>query len=276
VNAGVRPIEIKPTPGSIRRCFLRAASDQRRAALVPMLRLPESVYFSKSEPNLLIANVMPDEESDLFRNEGVRVIPTHKYEPLEMAGFDQVYQPLEHHEKSLNDVLTHIRARLAWKRSTGRGVHIAIVDTGVCGGMAEFPAWKRSPHKWSYHGSPWTDLKGHGSMTACIAAATSNSGGRFDGVAPGATLISCKTSFEDTELYEIYDYLIGLVEKHEIGKLVINNSFGSYLCSPPAIASDDPFQGIVRLAVTRGITVVFAAGKQPRKRLRACPSCVRS
>jgi hypothetical protein len=76
VNAGVRPIEIKPTPGNIRRCFIRTASDQRRAALVPMLRLPESVYFSKSEPNLLIANVMPDEESDLFRNEGVRVIPS--------------------------------------------------------------------------------------------------------------------------------------------------------------------------------------------------------
>lgn len=258
MNSGTIAVK-NPIPRSIRRCFLRASSDQRRATLVPMLRLRESVYFSKSEANLLIADVLPEDDL-LLASEGVQVIPSRKYEQLEMAALDQVYQPLEHHEKSLNDVLTHIRARLAWKSGTGKGVHIAVVDTGICGGMPEFPAWKKSPYGWSYHGSHWTDLRGHGSMAACVAAATSSNGGRFDGVAPGATLISCKTSFDDTELYQVYDYLIGLVEKHEIGPLVISNSYGSYQCSPPDLAADDPFTGIVRLAVAKGITVVFAAG----------------
>jgi|ERR1700691_828448 hypothetical protein len=89
--------ELKPVPGSIRRCFLRAPSDRQRAALVPLLRLRESLHFSKSEPNLLIANVLPGEDS-LLGKDGVQVIPSRSYEPLDMRPLDQAYQPLERHE----------------------------------------------------------------------------------------------------------------------------------------------------------------------------------
>jgi subtilisin family serine protease len=97
-------------------------------------------------------------------------------------------------------------------------------------------------------------------MTGGVASATSASGGRYDGVAPDATLISCKTSFDDTELYQIYDHLIQLVDSGTIGRVVVNNSYGAYTCSPPAISVTDPFPAIVQRAITRGIVPVFAAG----------------
>ncbi len=125
--------------------------------------------------------------------------------------------------------------------------------------MPEFPAWKQSPHEWSYHDeSAWTDVEGHGSMTACIAAATSEAGGRYDGVAPKAKLISCKTSFKDTQLFQIYEFLIDLVITKKVSRLVVNNSYGSYQCNPPTPNPD--FIDIIKDAVAQGIVVVFAAG----------------
>jgi hypothetical protein len=61
-------------------------------------------------------------------------------------------------------------------------------------------------------------------------------------------------------LYEIYESLIALVEKRQIGPLVISNSYGLYQCSAADDGPNAPFLGIVRLAVSKGITVVFAAG----------------
>jgi subtilisin family serine protease len=97
-------------------------------------------------------------------------------------------------------------------------------------------------------------------MTACIAAGTRRNGGKFDGVAPGAKLIACKTEFDDTEIYEIYDYLLGLLDRREIGRLVINNSYGLYACIQPAVMLSDELPRIIRHAIERGVVVVFAAG----------------
>jgi serine protease AprX len=97
-------------------------------------------------------------------------------------------------------------------------------------------------------------------MTGAIAAGTTASGGRYNGVAPDSPIIACKTSFDDTELYQIYDYLIQLVDSKQIGRLVVSNSYGSYICAPPPVTRDDPFPSIVSLAVSKGVVVVFAAG----------------
>jgi subtilisin family serine protease len=79
-------------------------------------------------------------------------------------------------------------------------------------------------------------------------------------VAPDARLIACKTTFDDTELYQIYDLLIQQVEQGHIGRLVVNNSYGAYQCTPPSISLTDPFPRIVQRAISKGIVVVFAAG----------------
>ncbi|MFN2492353.1 MAG: S8 family serine peptidase [Pyrinomonadaceae bacterium] len=242
------------------RYFIRTQSKAHFSALSPMFKESLS-YVSRSEPEVVIAD-LPEEEANRLSGEGAELIPSRQYEPFPIQPTDYIYQPLEHHPRNLTDVLRHNKADQAWAQSRGAGVHIAIVDTGICGSMAEFPAAKRSPHSWAASGlgSAWTDMRGHGSMTGGVAAATTASHGRYNGVAPDASLISCKTSFDDTELYQIYDHLIQLVTSGKIGRLVVNNSYGAYQCSPPAISLTDPFPAIVQRAMTRGIVPVFAAG----------------
>lgn len=160
---------------------------------------------------------------------------------------------------SLHNVISHIKADRSWQVSRGKDVHIAIIDTGISN-VLEFPIWKRSEYSWPSYNSAWTDKVGHGSMVGCIAAATMDVGGRYNGVAPDATLISCQTNFEEEQLCLIYEYLISLVESKKIGRLVINNSYG--LCKTKAANQDfnAPFLKIVRYAVSKGIIVIFPAG----------------
>ncbi len=223
--------------------------------------LKPGTYVSRTEPQVLVAELKENEIGRL-RDQGAQVIASHQYQPLSPPPQHRVQSPMAGHSKSLPDVLRHIRADQAWTESRGKGVHIAVVDTGGCGTLAEFPKWKKSPESWAAPGlgDAWTDTEGHGSMTAGIAGATRSAGGRYDGVAPDAVLIACKTTFDDTELYQIYDHLIQLVERKKVGRLVVNNSYGFYQCTPPDVDPGDPFPSIVRTAVSKGIVAVFAAG----------------
>ena len=239
--------------------FIKCKNSEQR--FLTATNLPATdIYFAKTRNDLLIGS-LDDEFIQQLQEKDIELIPARKCQLVNYGTIDQRYVPLVHHPQNLNHVLSKIKATQSWEISRGENVHIAIIDSGICGTMPEFPAWKKSPHSWSYHGEAWTDIYGHGSMSACIAAATSRSGGRYDGVAPDAKLIPCKTSFKDTELFQIYEFLIGLVDKGEVGRLVINNSYALYQCNPPDInPEEDLLISIIRHAVKKGIVVVFAAG----------------
>jgi serine protease AprX len=238
------------------RYFIRS-SKVHLAAFAPDMALLRSAYQSRIDEKITIADLDPAHVANL-RDSGMELIRSTQYEPL--ATHD-VQVALPNHPLNMRDVMTHNQAAAAWAESRGQGVHIAVVDTGVCGTMSEFPAAKRSALHWANPGEdPWTDIQGHGSMTMAIAAGTSAAGGRYDGVAPDASIIPCKTSFDDTELYQIYDYLIQLVDTQQVKRLVVNNSYGAYVCAPQTISRTDPFPSIVSLAIQKGIVVVFAAG----------------
>jgi serine protease AprX len=241
------------------RYFIRMRHPSQMAALAPMAATANA-YRSKSHANILIAELEPRDVEKLNKAE-VEVIPSRRYEPLQLRS-RRVQIPLDTQPFSLTDVLAQTRASEAWAMSRGAGVSIAMVDTGICGTMPEFAGTKKSQFRWAGpgQGDPWTDQQGHGSMTASIAAGSTASGGRYNGVAPDSPIIACKTSFDDTELYQIYDYLIQLVSNQQIGRLVVSNSYGSYVCAPPPVTREDPFPSIVALAVSKGIVVVFAAG----------------
>ncbi|MFN3232275.1 MAG: S8 family peptidase [Alphaproteobacteria bacterium] len=166
--------------------------------------------------------------------------------------------------KSLDDVLDHVRAPEAWAYSRGGGTTIAIVDTGICGSLMEFPQNKRSSIDLdtAFTGQHWSDIKGHGSMCATIAAGSKALGGRFDGVAPDATVLAARTTLSATDIYAIYDELIDAKRVGRIdGPLIISNSYGLYTCSPPStLPQDHPYMNIVLTALDEGAVVVFAAG----------------
>lgn len=212
---------------------------------------------ARNVPDVATGSLEEGEAEELAKR-GVKLIASRRYEPL-FQPFDDVLVPIETHPHSMNDVLDHIKAPAAWQKARGNGVHVAVIDTGICGKMNEFPAEKRSPHRWSHDGtSAWRDARKHGSMTAAIAAGTKANGGRYDGVAPDATIISCKTTFDESELFDIYDFLLSLVKDQKIGRLVTNNSYGVYTSlkfEAPAKLLD-----IVRQAADEGIVNVFGAG----------------
>lgn len=159
---------------------------------------------------------------------------------------------------SLDDVLDAIKAREAWKETRGAGVTIAIVDTGVNGNRPEFPLAKRRD-QWAPAGeNPWLDYNGHGTMCACIATATRAEGGEFDGVAPEARLVSCRTHFYDSELTGIYDFLGDLAEQGE--PMIASNSFGIATGTAPPEPADSDFPDALGEAIDRGVIVCFSAG----------------
>jgi serine protease AprX len=162
-------------------------------------------------------------------------------------------------EASLDDVIQMNKAKEAWGTSRGGNVTIAIVDTGIHGGHQEFAPAKRNGG-WSVPGDdPWTDWQGHGTMCACIAAATSAHGGKYNGVAPDAKIMSCKTRFFDSELAAIYDALTDRVKQEEI-HIVASNSFGIQTGTAPTPDPNSDFLPALDDAVAAGVLVVFSAG----------------
>ena len=161
---------------------------------------------------------------------------------------------------SLDDVLEAIRAREAWRHGNrGGGATIAIVDTGVDGDRREMPFWKRRG-SWQVEGArPFCDPVGHGTMCAVIAAGTRAAGGRFEGVAPDAGIIACRTRFFDSELTVIYDHLIERVEADPSLRLITTNSFGRRCGLPPPPVEGD-FPDALAEAIGCGIAVFFSAG----------------
>jgi serine protease AprX len=148
---------------------------------------------------------------------------------------------------SLDSVLNLIEARKAWNENRGEGAVIAIVDSGINGQLAEFPIHRRHRRLgWAeLNGNGWDDQIGHGTMTACIAAATRHPKRGFEGVAPNATLLSYNGSsptmglaaLSPIALVEIYERLLKLVREERDKRVIISNSWG-WAAWPPGKATD--------------------------------------
>lgn len=193
------------------------------------------------------------------KNFGAEIVEDFQYS-LEADPFDpQQLSPDDPNDPSLDDVLELIKAREAWQSSTGGEVTIAVVDTGINGNRPEFPANKRAGQWQPLNDAPWTDWKGHGTMCAAIAAGTRAAGGMFDGVAPDAKLIACKTHFYDSELTAIYDYLIDLAQAENLN-LIATNSYGIPAGTAPPPDPDSDFVAALDEAIAAGIKVFFSAG----------------
>ena len=270
--------------------FVRFPSESMRPMAMPMLSADPERYRSfesASHDQILIADLSDDQRYAAEQN-GAKIyedvqfypmpIPTN---PFQLPGQNNNYweraiaQPSDlallspvaavWQTKTMNDVMSHINAPKAWaKHARGQGVTIGIVDTGVSSVMKEFPAFRRSPYSksFAYSNGPWIDAVGHGSMCAAIAASSTVAGGRYDGVAPDATILSARTNLLATDIYKLYDWVLSKKKSGEIaGPVVMSNSYGQYVCTPPdGLPEDHPYRQIVLDAVAAGIVVVYAAG----------------
>ncbi|MGA5650037.1 type VII secretion-associated serine protease mycosin [Streptomyces seoulensis] len=88
--------------------------------------------------------------------------------------------------------LDAMRAPEIWKSSTGRGVTVALIDSGVDGSLADLKGQVLDGKDFSsLRGDEHTDVVGHGTSMAAIIAATGARGGANAsyGLAPGAKIL---------------------------------------------------------------------------------------
>src|SRR5215210_4522806 len=165
----------------------------------------------------------------------------------------------------------------AWNRdepATGKGVGVAVIDTGIAGDQADFRVSASNGESRvvasavvnpgaTTAGDPY----GHGTHVAGILSGNSwNRGsgdplrGRYVGVAPDASLISVKAS-DDAGDATVLDVIYGLQfvvdYKDELNIRVVNLSLES---TEPQSYKTDPLDAAVESAWFHGVVVVAAAG----------------
>ncbi|MCP3136616.1 S8 family serine peptidase [Pyxidicoccus xibeiensis] len=193
---------------------------------------------------------------------------------LQPLGLLSIYEdrPLEYF---LDESVAYIgadTARTAFQ-ATGAGIGVGVIDSGIDGTHGDFPNIARNVKIVGpvtglplggalYLDTPDSDLtSGHGTHCAStIAGSGARSGGKYQGVAPGATLIGVGAGDAISVLYTVqgFDFLLhpDVRETHNVR--VISNSWGTTgrfaPLHPIAIAS--------KRAYDLGVIVVFAAGNE--------------
>lgn len=150
--------------------------------------------------------------------------------------------------------VTSIGAPYAWRYTKGKGVTVAVLDTG-CATHPDLPQGMcREAVRTAWDGN---DTKaGHGTFCAGVVGATDNGIGVV-GVAPECTLVSVQVmspdgvgSFEDIEH--------GILKAISLGADVVSMSLG---CSqtPP---NEDRLKSVIAKANDAGVILVAAAGNE--------------
>ena len=166
-----------------------------------------------------------------------------------------------------------VRADDAWaKGTTGSGVTVALIDTGVAGvsdlagrvlPVTDDITGVTSPCV-NFSGEPGCgDSYGHGTFIAgLIAGDGSASGGTYKGVAPGANLVSIKVAGADgsTDVSTVIAGIQWAVSfKDRYGIKVLNLSLGTDSTQSYRV---DPLNYAVEKAWASGVTVVVAASNR--------------
>jgi serine protease AprX len=175
--------------------------------------------------------------------------------------------------------LRSTRIDRAWPHATGKGVGVAVIDTGIAGDHADFQlAGGRGSRVIASAvtnpcASDANDHFGHGTHVAGLIAGNSlnrtsdkkHLRGRYMGSAPRANLISVKVSDDDgdtTVLDVIYGLQFAVDHKAQFGIRVVNLSLSSTVAESNLT---DPLDAAVESAWFSGLVVVAAAGNEGTK-----------
>jgi subtilisin family serine protease len=160
--------------------------------------------------------------------------------------------------------LTVIGAPEAWGRSTGAGVRIGIVDTGIdlehedlAGHIVESTACLETMGDPQKCRGTAQDVLGHGTHVAGIAAAVRGNGKGVAGVAPDAELVVARVFEGATASQE--DVLAGIKWVVDRGAKVVNLSLGGAVFVMAATFGSELVQG-VEYAWAHGAVPVVASG----------------
>lgn len=154
----------------------------------------------------------------------------------------------------LEHTLEAARVQPLWEEGlTGKGVRLAILDTGIDRGHPDFEG--RILAAEDFTGRGVRDDVGHGTHVASVAAGSGEaSRGRYRGVAPAASLLVARV-LDSKGLGRMSDVMAGLLWALTREARVINLSLGTETPGRPG----DALAWAVDEVVERGVTVCAAA-----------------
>jgi subtilisin family serine protease len=154
--------------------------------------------------------------------------------------------------------LDMIHADAAHSTSTGSGVVVAVVDTGVYAPHEDLAGRLVAGHDFIQNDDTPQDENGHGTHVSGIVAADANNGKGIEGVAPGAKIMPIRVLDANGEgdADTVAKGIDWAVDHHAD---VINLSLGGSAVDS-IIGSDEKFTAAVQNATTHGVVVVAAAG----------------
>ncbi|MEU1013294.1 S8 family serine peptidase [Streptomyces sp. NPDC005890] len=155
-----------------------------------------------------------------------------------------------------------MRAEQMWKVSTGKGVKVAVIDSGV---NANTPSLKGQvltgevPKSVAYRATD--DYDGHGTTIAELIAGTGTGGG-LKGLAPGAKIVPYRVKFDDLkgsadELNKTPEPAEAIRAAADTDAKIINMSFGAL---GPSSKEEE-----VEYAASKGKLLIAAVGNDGRK-----------
>jgi len=149
----------------------------------------------------------------------------------------------------------------AWKLSSGAGVTVAVIDTGIDIDHVEFEGRILNTSYNAYHREVGLehvdDDKGHGTHVASVIAAGDNGLGVI-GVAPQVDLLVIKANYDDTSSFRMSAVLQGILYAMDQEVDIINLSLGT-------TTFNQAFEDTILEATKQGIVVVGASGNNGRE-----------
>jgi serine protease AprX len=167
-----------------------------------------------------------------------------------------------------------VRADANWQRGVdGRGVTVAVLDTGVAPNLPDLAGrlvqvtddltGQVTPCKNLSGELDCNDRYGHGTFIAGLVAGNgASSGGKWKGVAPGASVLSVKTAGADgsadvSNILAAIQWVVSFKDRYNIR--VLNLSLGTDSTQDWKV---DPLNYAVERAWAAGMTVVVAASNE--------------
>lgn len=140
----------------------------------------------------------------------------------------------------------------AWGVTTGKGVTVAVIDTGVKANHEDLPNLRRVEVTNGNESLGLEDATGHGTHVAGIIGAAMGNGKGGAGIAPGATILSLRVVNAAGYIYDSA-LIAALRTAVKNGAQIVNISIGG-------TAYNAVFQKVINEAAEAGVTVVAAMG----------------
>ncbi|WP_078504005.1 type VII secretion-associated serine protease mycosin [Streptomyces viridochromogenes] len=142
-----------------------------------------------------------------------------------------------------------------WGQATGKGVTVAVIDTGVDASNRQLTSAMAAGSKTFVDGPATKDLEGHGTRVAGIIAARPLKGTGFVGIAPDAKILSLRYTGGEEKQGDAETMADAIRYALAKGAKIINIS------SDTQNRQDDPIlEAAVADAVDQGALIVAAAG----------------